>query len=271
MNIYPTIQVVPYDSNWPKLFDIEAEKIKRALGDNCITIHHIGSTSVPGLASKPIIDIIPVVKDILSLNTRALESEGYLSRGEFGMPFRRFFQKGLTIRTHNLHVWEEHYPEIQKHLLFRDFLKNHSTEREQYALLKCNLAKKFQNNPLLYANSKIPLINEIIQKSGFNDYLFVQALTSNQWDTYHRLRKNHSFNPQDAAHDHPNKSHFHFILNKGNTIIGASQIRFTGIDNAFIKFISLDTAYKNQKHETKFFTLIERWIQHQNRLLVHQT
>jgi GrpB-like predicted nucleotidyltransferase (UPF0157 family) len=73
------VEVVAYDSQWPNLFEIEAGFIKNALGDNCIAIHHIGSTAVPGLSAKPIIDILPVVKDILLVDqfNSAMTNLGY--------------------------------------------------------------------------------------------------------------------------------------------------------------------------------------------------
>ena len=81
------IEVVEYDPTWPKLFELEAERIKQVLGYNCIEIHHIGSTSIPGLSAKPIIDILPVVRDIQEVDkaTKVMESLGYEAKGEYGM------------------------------------------------------------------------------------------------------------------------------------------------------------------------------------------
>lgn len=92
------VVVVPYKNEWPALFETEAMLIKQALGDNCLLVHHIGSTAVPGLASKPIIDILPVVKNILHVDqvTSAMEQLGYEAKGEYGIPFRRYFQKGAV-------------------------------------------------------------------------------------------------------------------------------------------------------------------------------
>ncbi len=80
MNI---IEVVSYSDEWPKFFETEAKLIKQALGDNCLVIHHIGSTAVPGLASKPVIDMIPVVKNILQVDqaTVAMKQLGYEAKG----------------------------------------------------------------------------------------------------------------------------------------------------------------------------------------------
>lgn len=95
------IQVVPYDPNWPIKFAEEAKEVKIALGRNCIKIHHIGSTSVPDLSAKPIIDMVPVVLDITKVDdiNTAMSALGYEAKGEYGMPFRRYFQKGGHQRT----------------------------------------------------------------------------------------------------------------------------------------------------------------------------
>ena len=89
------IRVVPYDPRWPIQFESEARVIKKALGDNCVDVQHMGSTSVPGLAAKPVIDMIPVVWDIMKVDkdTAAMQALGYEAKGEYGIPFRRYFQK----------------------------------------------------------------------------------------------------------------------------------------------------------------------------------
>ena len=88
--------VVPYCEEWPELYQTEAEEIRGILGENLVDIYHIGSTSVPGLAAKPIIDIMPVVRHIALVDTcnAAFEVLGYECMGEFGIPGRRYFRKG---------------------------------------------------------------------------------------------------------------------------------------------------------------------------------
>src|SRR3990167_219765 len=116
------IEVVLYSPEWPEMFASEAELIKQALGNNCITIHHIGSTSVPGLSAKPIIDILPVVRDIQEVDkaTKAMESLGYEAKGEYGMAFRRYFQKGQNARTHNVHVYRGNCKTRNEKVIFRE-------------------------------------------------------------------------------------------------------------------------------------------------------
>ena len=158
------IEVVEYTSSWPELFEVEAELIKRALGRNCIEIHHIGSTSIPGLSAKPVIDMLPVVRDIQEVDkaTKAMESLGYESKGEYGMAFRRYFQKGKNIRTHHVHVYQEANPEISRYLKFRDWMRSHTSDAENYGKLKLELAKKFPYDILQYCNGKDAFVASIV-------------------------------------------------------------------------------------------------------------
>ena len=95
-----TVEVVSYNPEWPLMFEIESSLIKQALGSNCLAVHHIGSTSIPGLNAKPIIDILPVVKNILDVDasTEAMEKLGYDVKGEYGIAFRRYFQKMAAMK-----------------------------------------------------------------------------------------------------------------------------------------------------------------------------
>ena len=111
-------------------FLIESEYVKHALGSNCIVIYHIGSTAVPGLASKPVIDLMPVVLDInaVDLCNEAMEILDYTARGEDGIPLRRCFRKGSHIRTHHVHVFEQGNPQIDRHLRFRNWMRNNAED-----------------------------------------------------------------------------------------------------------------------------------------------
>ena len=102
------IVVVDYDPLWPLLFRKEADAISRILGDNLVLIHHIGSTSVPFLAAKPIIDIMPVVKDLSGVDAVSEEfvKLGYEYLGEFGIKGRRYLRKGGQERTHQIHIFQ---------------------------------------------------------------------------------------------------------------------------------------------------------------------
>lgn len=131
------IEVVLYDPNWPIIFAAESKTIQEALGENCLEIHHIGSTAVPGLVAKPKIDIIAVVNHLSEVG-KQLSSIGIQYQGEYNIPLRYFFSKRSKVNV-NLHVYEEDHPEIELNLLFRDYLCSHAAARDEYALLKRQL------------------------------------------------------------------------------------------------------------------------------------
>src|SRR5690625_3407498 len=131
--------VTDYNKDWPKQFNIEAKRIKDIFKDEIIGIHHIGSTAVPGLKAKPIIDMMPIVRDIKNIdqyNKKMIEI-GYESLGEFGIPGRRYFRKGEESRTHQIHIFQDdNIVEVERHLAVRDYLKSHKAIANKYAELK---------------------------------------------------------------------------------------------------------------------------------------
>ena len=140
------IEVVDYRPEWAAMFKEEAKKIRKILGKNCIGIYHIGSTSVKDLPAKPVIDIMPVVKDIslVDAHNKEFEDLGYECRGEFGIPGRRFYAKGGDNRTHHIHVFEQsNQTDIQRHIAVRDYLNFHPDTAAEYASLKKKLASEF--------------------------------------------------------------------------------------------------------------------------------
>lgn len=158
------VEVVPYNPSWPNIFNIEAKKIQEALGINCLKIHHIGSTSVQGLAAKPIIDMIPVVSDIndIDLCNNAMLQLGYEVKGEFGIPFRHFFKKD----GFNIHVYQAANPEIERYIKFRDWLASHPHDRENYQKLKMQLAEKHPYDVFSYCAGKEEFVRKIDKLSG---------------------------------------------------------------------------------------------------------
>jgi GrpB-like predicted nucleotidyltransferase (UPF0157 family) len=165
-----TIVVVPYDPVWPGMFQQEAVQIAAVFGDELLSMHHVGSTAVPGLAAKPIIDIMPLVRDIGKVDSfnEAMIGLGYEPRGEYGIPGRRFFVKRNTAgeRTHHVHAHQPDNPEVARHLDFRDYLIAHPDVAAQYAQLKQELAEQFRHDRESYTNSKTPFIREVEQKAN---------------------------------------------------------------------------------------------------------
>ena len=120
------IEVVPHDSRWAGEYLKEAERIKHVFGEELLEIHHIGSTAIPGIYAKPIIDFLVGVKDILRVDSfnPAMEKLGYQAYGEFGISGRRYFPKGLIVRTYQIHVFQSGDPQIARHLNFRDYMRD---------------------------------------------------------------------------------------------------------------------------------------------------
>jgi GrpB-like predicted nucleotidyltransferase (UPF0157 family) len=130
------IEVVDYDPAWPQMFELERESLYRILGAVAIAIHHIGSTAVPGLSAKPVIDIIVEATSVADIDCHepAMTSIGYEPKGEFGIPGRRFFQKGGDDRTHHVHAFAQGDPQLLRHIAFRDYLKLNPLVASEYKM-----------------------------------------------------------------------------------------------------------------------------------------
>ena len=140
------VTVTDYDPRWPQKYEEEKEKIRHILGEDLVAIYHIGSTSVPGLAAKPIIDIMAAVKSLDRTDQKAGKfiQIGYEYLGEFGIAGRRYLRKGGDERTHQIHIFQaDDLDNIVRHLAFRDYMRTHKKEREEYASLKKELALRF--------------------------------------------------------------------------------------------------------------------------------
>ena len=162
------VEVVEYDKQWPALFEIEALKIKGILGDELIAIYHIGSTAVENLRSKPIIDIMAVVRDITKVDNynKEFKKLGYEPKGEFGIAGRRYFRKGLTIRTHHVHIFEISInKDIERHLAVRDYLRTHPQDAYEYGQLKSKLAALYPSDIEAYCAGKDAFVKELERKA----------------------------------------------------------------------------------------------------------
>jgi GrpB-like predicted nucleotidyltransferase (UPF0157 family) len=161
--------VVAPDPTWKHQFDVEAACIADALGGLVVAIHHIGSTAIPGIFAKPIIDILLEVHDIqvLDARTSAVEILGYEAMGEFGIARRRYFRRNGAsgIRTHQIHSFQANDVEIERHLAFRDYLAEHSEAALAYSDLKRVLAAQHPNDINAYMDGKDPFIKEYEAKA----------------------------------------------------------------------------------------------------------
>lgn len=163
------VEVVPYNSSWRSQFEAESKQVALAFGENIVNIHHIGSTSIPNIHAKPIIDMLVEVKDIAKVDEQnlAMEALGYEAMGEFGISGRRYFRKEneIGIRTHHVHAFEVNSPEIIRHLAFRDYMIAHPEAAQQYSELKCQLAKQYPNDIYGYMDGKDSFIKETERKA----------------------------------------------------------------------------------------------------------
>ncbi len=162
------IRVVAYEPAWPAAFEQEAAVLAGILGGGLVTIHHIGSTAVPGLPAKPVIDLMPLVSDIASVDrlAPAMAEAGYDAWGEYGIPGRRLFTKGGDEqRTHNVHIFQIGNPEATRHLDFRDYLRAHPAVARRYAELKSELARQFPNDIGAYNQGKDSFIKEMERRA----------------------------------------------------------------------------------------------------------
>ena len=177
------ITVVDYNPKWPLQYAEERKYIAEILKENGISIYHIGSTSVPGLAAKPVIDRMAVVKSLEKVDSVAekFSEIGYEYLGEFGIAGRRYLCKGGDERTHQLHIFQaDDWNNIGRHLAFRNYMRNHETERNEYAKLKKALAQEFPYDIDGYCKRKEDFVREaercaLSQYDGTWDKLYIAA------------------------------------------------------------------------------------------------
>ena len=163
------VEVVPYDPAWPAAYQAEVVQISIVIGTNLVVAHHIGSTAVPGLAAKPTIDILLVVRDVELLDTcnNQISAHGYHPKGENGIPGRRYFQKlDGDVHLVHIHAFKTGHPEIVRYINFRDYLVAHPKTAQAYQDLKKQLAVRFKSAPAQYTSGKDAFIREVDQHAA---------------------------------------------------------------------------------------------------------
>lgn len=153
---------------WVEMYETEAANVTPIFGELLISIEHIGSTSIPEMAAKPIIDMMPIVRDIEAVDglNPALIALGYEPRGEYGIAGRRYFVKREgVIHSHHIHAYQPDTQDVTNHQNFRDYLIAHPRKAQQYAELKRRLSKKFPHDMDGYLDGKAPFIQEILAKA----------------------------------------------------------------------------------------------------------
>ena len=161
-------ELAPYSPEWSTEFANEAVRLRALLGETLREVHHIGSTSVPGLAAKPVIDLLPVVSDVDTLDARTdvLVRAGYEPWGEYGLPGRRYFTKAREgRRTHHLHCYGAGDPEIERHVAFAAYLRAHDEMRAEYEALKREGFARHPGDIEAYCDFKDPWIKAAEQRA----------------------------------------------------------------------------------------------------------
>ena len=164
----PAIRIVEYDAKWPRLFSSEAAKLRCALGDVAIDLHHVGSTAVPGLRSKPIVDILVTVGDISALTSYRvpLERIGYALTYDPEFPDFHFFGRPRQRpRRYHVHVCEAGSAHERRHLAVRDYLAAHPEEARQYGSIKAEAAASFPGDRTAYMDAKGPWVDDLERRA----------------------------------------------------------------------------------------------------------
>lgn len=165
-----TITLLEYDPNWPKLFDREAERIYSLLGNKILKLEHVGSTSVPGLCAKPIIDILLIVEDSSDEDAYVPEliEGGYILRIREPNWFEHRLFKGPNTDI-NLHVFSKGTSEAERMLRFRDWLRINTSDQEKYAQVKRKLSQRQWRHVQDYADAKDSIVREIMGRANALD------------------------------------------------------------------------------------------------------
>jgi len=223
------ISVVDYDPTWPCIFEQEKRIIEEALGDQLLAIHHIGSTSVPGLLAKPKIDIIAVSKE-RSKTITALENAGYKHDGEWNIPLKCGFAKRDGVHV-NLHMYfNADHPEIELNLSFRNYLRTHNDARDEYAALKLQILEGedaqscVQVGALTFPNytlQKRAFIDNILRCIGFSRFRVIKCLTKDE-----QLYADNAYYREFGKHiDFHDQRYEHFMLYKGVDLHGYAAVQ----------------------------------------------
>ena len=146
------VLVVDYNPQWKATFETEKHLLANILGENAVKIDHIGSTAVPGLAAKPVIDILIEVTSLEALDakSRAMEILGYQVKGENGIAGRRYFQKGEAVRSHHIHAFVQHDEHLFRHRAFVTYLIENPAIAQHYSQIKKSAAQQCDNDIIQY-------------------------------------------------------------------------------------------------------------------------
>lgn len=161
------IQIVPYDPRWAIEFARLRDHLLEAIGDLALAVEHVGSTAVPGLPAKPILDIDVVLgsAEHVPEAIARLAEIGYRHVGDLGIKGREAFDRATDTSAHHLYVVVQGSEPWRNHIQFRDYLREHPASAEAYARLKRSLADEFQNDREKYTNAKTKFVEEVLSNA----------------------------------------------------------------------------------------------------------
>jgi GrpB-like predicted nucleotidyltransferase (UPF0157 family) len=162
-----SVVVVDYDPHWPAVFESLRSRIAISLGALAQTIEHVGSTAVPGLAAKPVIDLDVLLRSAtdLPLSIRRLADLGYVHQGDLGIAEREAFAAPPSQPAHHLYVCLPESAEFRRHLALRDYLRTHPAEARSYGELKRELAARYAADRAAYIEGKRLFVEELIERA----------------------------------------------------------------------------------------------------------
>jgi GrpB-like predicted nucleotidyltransferase (UPF0157 family) len=162
------VEVVGYDAAWPGMAVLDIERIIECCKGVFCALEHIGSTAVPGLSARPIIDLLGEVSSITAIDAHneALGRLGYHAMGEYGIPARRYYYRGDDeVHTSHLHVFSTGSQHLFRHRVLRGYLIAYPGQAQEYGQLKLELAKRFRNNIEGYVAGKDAFVRALEQKA----------------------------------------------------------------------------------------------------------
>jgi GrpB-like predicted nucleotidyltransferase (UPF0157 family) len=161
--------IEPYRESWKGDFEYEAVHVRAAFGPALIALHHIGSTAIPSIPAKPVIDMLAEFESLEAADARAEEMRqlGYEVMGEFGIPERRYYRKNNSAgaRTHQVHGFVAGSPDVRRHLAFRDYLRAHPGTAIEYGVLKLRLWSMFGGDLDAYIKGKADFVQEVERRA----------------------------------------------------------------------------------------------------------
>lgn len=264
MTVKNDVKVLPYQKRWSDDFKEIAHQLKTILGDELIECFHVGSTSIRDLPAKPIIDVIPIVKDVRKIDAfnAAFEQINLSPMGEYGIPFRRFFKRqGLPFAA-NVHIYEQDNVEVKRLLLFRNYLRKHEDKKVEYARLKEILAQMFPNDIYHYCMGKTQFIEQIDNAAGFEGFRMVEALSEEEKGRFFEIAQQTTALSEKAIKEingsFESKSHYSFVFRDKFDIVGAAKLSML-ISEAEIDIFSMCATDSHATCAQNFLKLLEKW------------